>query len=463
MLPFIATLLLCALPLCAAASPAPLSDPTGAWTGTLVGPGTPIPLVVRIRADARGEWEARLDIPRRGLIDSSVGVVFAGDSVHLALPHAASFRGVRITADTLDGTWAQGPTRLTLRLVRVSGDTHRRRPQDPRRSPLYRDEEVSFAAGDGVVLAGTLSRPAGSAPASAVVLIGGTGPQDRDASVDGHRPFAVLADQLARSGLAVLRFDERGVGRSAGTAGQGTSRDAADDVRAAVEFLARDPRIDPRGIGLIGHSEGGIIAPLVAVETTGAPIAFVVLLGAPGLPLARIAVEQSGAMLRAQGAPAQRVRAQQALVADIVSLYAQDMSDDAFAAALRTLLRRALAQRAADTDDTHIEHSLAYYLSPWAKFAFRHDPAAVLRELHMPVLALTGSLDSHADAVTNLNAIARALAHNPAARTQRMAGLNHFFQTARTGAVVEYALIEETFAPAALALIADWILAARSE
>jgi uncharacterized protein len=436
-------------------------DPTGSWAGVLIGPGNTLPLVLRVRADPAGVWQGMLDIPARGLFDARGSLGVSGDSVRLEVRAlGASFRGVRAGADTVAGTWTQAGFSLPLQLVRQSVDPVRRRPQDPRGVLPYRELQVAFgSAADGVLLHGTLTLPAGAGPHPAVLLIGGSGPQDRDASFAGHRPFLVLADHLARRGLAVLRYDERGVGASTGDFQAATTLDHAADAHAAIEFLARHPAVEGASVGVIGHSEGGMIAPLVAGSSPA--VEFLVLLAAPGLPLRDIAVRQAETMTRAEGMSDAWVASHVAMVDAIFDLYAQDLATAELGRRIRVILERAHADspfpppaRAA-----LIEQALAAYLSPWAQFAFRYHPAPALRRVRVPVLALNGSLDTQVDGAANLDAIAAALSAggNDRVVTALLPGLNHYFQTAATGALSEYALIAETFAPLALRRIDDWI------
>ncbi|HSJ24855.1 MAG TPA: alpha/beta fold hydrolase [Longimicrobiales bacterium] len=342
----------------------------------------------------------------------------------------------------------------------VFADPRMPRPQEPLRPLPYGEHQVTFVSpGAGVRLAGTLTLPAGRGPHPAVVLVAGTGPQDRDASVAGHRPFLVLADHLTRRGVAVLRFDERGVGRSGGQHATASTPDFAADVAAAVEWLARRRDIDTRRIGLIGHSEGGMVAPLVAARSVH--VSHLVLLAAPGLPMRDVGVQQVEAMGRAEGDAEVDIAARVRMSTALLDLFGRDLPPDVFRAQARPLLARGLAGAMLPPPvlDREIERALLYYESPWARFALRYDPAPALRNVHVPVLALNGGLDTQVRAESNLPAIAAALraGGNRDVTVRLLPGLNHYFQPARTGGPGEYARIAETFAPAALALIGDWV------
>jgi uncharacterized protein len=344
-------------------------------------------------------------------------------------------------------------------LTAAGDDPGRRRPQEPTGLRPYAERQVAFESAPGVRLAGTLTLPAERGPHPAVVLVGGTGAQDRDASIAGHRPFLVLADHLARQGIAVLRFDERGVGASSGRHDAATTLDFADDVTAAVSWLAAQAGVDARRIGVIGHSEGGMVAPLVATRT--AAVAFLVLLAAPGVPMREIGVRQAEAVARAEGVPEADVAARVKLSSSILALFAEELDEPTLKRRARPILDEGFAgipltprMRA-----QQIELALAHYASPWAQFALRYDPAPALRRVRVPVLALHGALDVQIDAATNLAAITSALraGGNPHVTAHALPGLNHLFQSARTGGLGEYAAIEETFSPAALRLVSEWV------
>jgi uncharacterized protein len=390
--------------------------------------------------------------------------------VLLALPGAF---GVRSAATAMPG--AGFPVRATATATPgADSGTHARasfrnhvgaervRPQEPKRPLPYDEHHVSFPSAGGVRLAGTLTLPRGPGRFPAVVLSGGTGRQDRDATIAGHRPFLVLADHLTRHGIAVLRFDERGVGSSTGDFAAATTLDFASDVLAAVRLLAAHPRIERRRIGLIGHSEGGMVAPIAANGTDD--VAFIILLAAPGLPVRDIGPRQAERIALAEGAGRDEVAARVQLSSSILALFAEDLDDATLRARARPVLENGFArlQLSPAARERQIELALDYYASPWAQFALRYDPRPALRTLRVPVLALNGGLDVQVDAARNLAAIAAALAAGsaPQVTTRELPGLNHLFQTARTGALSEYAGLDETFSPLALHLISDWVMRA---
>jgi pimeloyl-ACP methyl ester carboxylesterase len=299
-----------------------------------------------------------------------------------------------------------------------------------------------------------------------VLLITGSGPQDRDETIFGHKPFLVLADYLTRRGIAVLRVDDRGVGGSSGSTSKSTTADFADDVLAGVAFLKGRPEVNAAEIGLIGHSEGGVIAPLVASRSRD--IAFIVLLAGTGLPGDQILSLQAAAILKLAGADAELLARQRALQERIFTLVRQEKDNAAAEKKIRAVLEEALA-RMKKEDKTGALQSLSGLssadaqvqaaLSPWFRHFLDYDPRPALRKVTCPVLALNGDKDVQVPAKVNLKAIADALkeAGNKDVTTQELPNLNHLFQTCKTGAVTEYAALEETIAPAALEMIAQWI------
>ena len=272
------------------------------------------------------------------------------------------------------------------------------------------------------------------------MLITGSGPQDRDETVFGHKPFAVLADHLTRHGVAVLRYDDRGVGQSTGEFAGATSADFAADASAAVRFLLTRPEIRRNGIGFIGHSEGGMVAQIAAVND--ANLDFVILLAAPGTNLLQLAQSQALLLGLSQGASEEDLSRMQPVMALVFAAVATSASAEDARARVRALLTsEALATlKASESRRDQLVQQLA---NDWSRYLLQYQPAAALSRIRVPVLALNGALDRQVPADENLRAIETALAHNADVTIRRLDGLNHLFQTARTGAIGEYADIEE--------------------
>ncbi len=348
-------------------------------------------------------------------------------------------------------------------LTRMQGETAApkppARPQTPQEPFPYTAEEVAFdnPAFAEVHLAGTLTLPEGKGPFPAAVLITGSGGQDRDETLMGHRPFAVIADYLTRRGIAVLRYDDRGVAKSTGDYAAATSADLATDANAAAAYLMTRPEIRHDAIGFIGHSEGGMIGPIAASQNPAA--AFVVMLAGPGTHLDQLMLSQQRLIGMAMGASEAQVDRQEPVMAALFRAIADADTPEAGKAAARAVLTpEALAKLGvpADYDPDVIVGQIS---GPWYQYFLKYDPAPVLASLEMPILAIGGSLDLQVPAEANLAAIKAATAANPDATVTELPGLNHLFQHAKTGGIGEYAQIEETFAPEALDLVGDWIAA----
>jgi uncharacterized protein len=343
-------------------------------------------------------------------------------------------------------------------LLTVSGvAVAKTRPQDPKPPFPYQSVEVSYdnSKAQGVRLGGTLVIPEGKPPFPTVLLITGSGLQDRDETLFNHRPFAVIADYLARRGIASLRVDDRSIGKSTGDVRNATSADFATDVEAGVAFLKTRPEVSPQKIGLIGHSEGGLIAPMVAAKPENG-IAFIILLAGPGVTGDRVLIEQQTADLKASGASTKQIESNRKVMETIVPIIKASKESR------ETLLDRlvkAVKEIQPKASTKKIRDNVRYLTSPWVKFFLNYDPAPALAAVKCPVLALNGAKDVQAIPQLNLTAIEQTLKRsgNQNFKTLELPGLNHFFQNAKTGAFSEYKKIEETFSPTALKLIADWI------
>ena len=321
-------------------------------------------------------------------------------------------------------------------------------PQTPSLPLPYGVEQVGFSnMGSKIRLAGTLTLPRGTGPHPAIVLIPGQGEVDRDGTLFGHQFYRVLADHLTRRGFAVLRSDKRGIGQSGGNYAGATTFDFASDTEAGLAFLRSRPDIDARRIGLLGHSEGGLVGTIVAGRDNA--VAFLVLMAGNGVPLGDMLLARTSRQAQGGLAAAERERALQKAVFAAVLAPGSDTDREA---AVRKLYLAAQAAHGRPFS----EDEFALFLTPWMRTALAIDPQPLLRQLGCPVLALVGDKDRVVTASENIPALERALAGNPHARVERLPGLNHFFQSARSGEFAEVAGIEETMAPRALGLIGDW-------
>jgi len=449
------------------------------WPLTLVhGRAAPRPVV----AGLDGAWDGALDVGALGKLrltfsvstgpDGTVGALRSIDQGSGPAPltlirrdgpkvrfEVSAISGVfegDLSPDgkTLTGHWTQGDQALPLNLVKRApgsvGPVAYKRTQQPKAPYPYRSLEVGYDNPIGHNhLAGTLTLPDGPGPFPAALLITGSGLQARDETLLGHKPFLVLADYLTRRGLAVLRIDDRTMGGSTGDVIHATSADFATDVEAGVIFLASHKDIDHGKIGLIGHSEGGMIAPMVAVHDP--TVAWIVLMAGPGIPGAKLLAEQGRLISLAAGQSPEAAAKASASNARIYAAVAS--AKDAAEAKKKSrplLLNAGMSEVDADA-------ALSQLSSDWFRFFLKYDPAPMLSKVRIPILAIDGALDLQVPPREDLDAIRAASAKNPDVTTLELPRLNHLFQTARTGAPSEYQDIEETLSPTALQVIGDWI------
>ena len=432
----------------------------GDWDGVLDINGTQLRLALHVKTTPAEGTTATLDSIDQNALGAPVSAISReGPHVRLELKAlAATFDGALEPGNqTIAGSWTQGSLSLPLKLQQRAAGAKQptlNRPQTPQKPYPYAEEEVAFESAAGHArLAGSLTRPKGTGPFPAVVMIAGSGPNTRDEPIMGHRLFLVIADYLTRRGIAVLRYDKRGTGSSTGDYVKATTADFADDAEAAVGYLATRTDIDHRRIGLIGHSEGGLIAPIVATRDSN--VAFMVLMAGPGENGAKILSEQGRLLSKAMGLSDAQVETAATLRDQLIAI-AETEKDPAVAKAkLRALL--ADAAKSQGLPATAVEQQAAVLSSDWFRFFFGYDPVPTLRNVRCPVLALGGSDDLQVPAEKNLAFIKAALAANSDAQVLQLPNLNHLFQTARTGSVFEYGQIEETIAPSALDLITTWI------
>lgn len=437
-------------------SAASAQEAVGDWNGLLQVGGVELRIGVKIEAGEGGALTGSITSP-----DQSPGDIPISDArmdqgkLSFAVPMIRGRYEGRWDAaqGAWNGRWIQGgPIPLTLAKGPVPS---RARPQMPAKPYPYREEEVAFDSAPGVKLAGTLTLPEGKGPFPAAILISGSGAQDRDEQLLGHRPFLVLADHLTRRGIAVLRYDDRGYGKSTGRFQDATSSDFAVDAAAAVAFLRDRKDIDTGRIGLIGHSEGGMVGPMVAAKDP--TIAFVVLLAGPGAPSRQLMAAQRAAVARARGIPPEAVARNETFAGRIDTLLAETADWEAAKVEVTKVVGQGAAVVGVPVEQLIAANQLLF--TPWYREFIAYDPRPNLAKLRMPVLAVNGAKDLQVIAGQNLPAIREALKANKDATVIELPGLNHLFQTSATGDPRDYGRIEETFAPAALATVSDWVRA----
>lgn len=456
---------LAALALLLGPAPSPRAqdaDPplAGGWEGTIRAAGTTLGVRVVFAGSGDG-LQAGIDIPQQGAAGQPLTAMKRdGATVHFELPTRgarAIFDG-RIDGDTIAGTFTQGSTTGTFRLTRAAAPARSTAP------PPYAEHEFTVSNGE-IRLAGTLSVPAAAGPFPLVVMITGSGAQSRDEDISGFKVFQVMADALTRQGVAVYRHDDRGVGGSTGSLAASTTADFASDALAAVSALRSRADVDPRRVGLIGHSEGATAAAIAASRS--ADVAFAILLAPPGMRGAEVLRQQAANQALALGAGRDDVARVVAAHRGATEAVLTGASTDEVAAAVRELIRAqydsmpnaqkaALGDREAFADRAH-RPAAAQLTSPWMKFMLGFDPAGPLRALRSPVLALFGGLDTQVPPSANEAPVRAALADNARATIRVYEDANHLFQRARTGLVTEYAGLEKAFVPGLLDDVAAWI------
>jgi pimeloyl-ACP methyl ester carboxylesterase len=428
----------------------------GTWAGALEVPGGAgtLRIVFHLAEGDAGSLDATMDSPDQGAFGIAASPVTVADGsirIEVSMVKGHYEGTIAEGGQQIDGTWHQGGVSMPL-VLEPSAEAGPSRPQEPEEPYPYEETDVSFeSAADGVTLAGTLTIPPGNGPYPAVVLVSGSGPQDRDETVFGHKPFLVLADYLTRKGIAVLRYDDRGVGESTGDFGTAVTPDFADDAEGAVRYLATQPTIDREKIGIIGHSEGAIVAPIVANRSDD--VAFVILLAGTGVNGEELLVMQLIAINRAMGVSEEVTQQRSALQRELLGLLSGAPDDSTTAEQAREIL--AGAGVTGQTADAQI----AGLLNPWMSYFLLYDPIPELGELQVPVLAMWGEKDMQVPPEGNREPVEQALAEsgNPDVTVSVLPGLNHLFQTSDTGAPTEYATIEETMSPASMEMIAEWI------
>jgi pimeloyl-ACP methyl ester carboxylesterase len=440
-----------------APAPGSAEEPAGDWIGHL-----PSGFKVRLHVTKTADRYA-------GALINASGAATPFDQ--LASDGARLHFGVSKLGLGYDGVWDEEHKvwrgdltfqgRYPLSLQRASPESLapkvRKRPQEdaiaagPR---PYVEQDVTFEnLAAKINLAGTLSLPEGQGPFPAVVLVSGTGRNTREEDVAGHKVFTVLADALNRKGVAVLRYDKRGVGASSGGFQGATTADFATDASAAVDFLRTRPGIDPARVGLLGHSEGGVIAPLVGA-TNGA-VAFVVMMAAPAIRGDKLFIAQSVATARLYGAPETYIVKRRAFDQTLYDAIIAAQSPEAAQMRARALIARGVEEKIVDANEA--DTLLTDTTSAWERYFLAHDPGPTLRNLTVPVLAVYGALDAQVPASENAPAAREALKGDKDATIVELPGLNHLLQQAQTGSPQEYGEIDETVSPRGLQVIVDWV------
>ncbi|MCP4612189.1 MAG: alpha/beta fold hydrolase [Planctomycetes bacterium] len=435
----------------------------GIWSGTLKVPGAELRIALTISKSDTGEYSATMvsvdqgsgEIPmdevkyeNHNLIikNTQIGIVFEGR--------------IDVNTKTFTCEFRQGPGKFPVIFHKVDKLPAISRPQEPKRPYPYNEEQVKYENQNaGIEIAGTLTYPKTGGPFPVVILLTGSGPQNRDEEVFGHKPFLILSDYLTRQGIAVLRADDRGVGGTTGVFKGSTTVDFADDALAGIRYLQSRREINANQIGLVGHSEGGMMAPIAASKSQD--VSFIVLIAGPGIRLDDIVLFQKELKWKKAGMSEEDLKLHRSWHKNVADIIIKDISDDAAADEIRALYSNLTKDEKSRLNKTpeSLEGEINSVVEPWRRYGYRYDPESVLLKVKCPVLAINGSKDMQVVAGENLNAIEKALkaGGNTNYMIKELQGLNHLLQTAATGEESEYIKIEETMSPAAMKIIADWI------
>jgi uncharacterized protein len=438
---------------------------TGSWLGKITTGAIELRIVFNLSIVKNDSLIATLDSPDQGAKNIKLGsVTFTGATLKISAPALLGEYNGTIKNDTLiEGIWKQAGTSNVLNLMKLKNAFTLNRPQEPKPPFTYISEDVTFTNDKfNIILAGTLTIPQGAGPFKAVILITGSGPQNRNEELLGHKPFLVIADYLSRNGIAVLRYDDRGVGKSQGTQLNATSADFATDAEAAFNFLKNFPKINPGRIGLLGHSEGGLVAPIVAASDQD--VAFIVSLAGPGVTGQQIIIRQSQEIAKISGEKESTIKKATETNKKLYAILRKEKDNNRAEIKILAIYEEILKKEKTSKENTEkyvskLKMTFGSSTYTWFRYFLFTDPAIYWKKVKCPVLALNGEKDLQVASHENLPAIEKAVksSGNNSIKTVLLPGLNHLFQHCKTGLPSEYGTIEETISPDALKIISDWI------
>ena len=446
-------------------------DIAGQWFGQLRVQGIQLRLVFNITQTDKG-ISATMDSPDQGAKGIPATAIFENPVLKIEIPLAKiAYEGTLGDDGIIAGTFKQGGQSFPLNLSKTKIEKEKLlRPQEPTKPYPYHSEDISFPNEKaGITLAGTLTLPTKEGVYPVVILISGSGPQNRNEELMGHKPFLVLSDYLTKNGIAVLRYDDRGTAMSKGDFKAATSADFATDVEAAIDYLKTRKEIDKKKIGLIGHSEGGLIAPMVAKKSKD--VAYIVLLAGTGIPGDQLLLLQQKLIGKASGISDADLQKNESTNRNIFDIVKKSNNPDQLNADLTKYIGQALkenlnaAKPAGMSDEAFVKLQVTQITTPWMLYFIKYNPAPALEKVTCPVLALNGEKDLQVPPKENLEAIKKALSKggNKKSRIIELPNLNHLFQECKTGSPTEYATIEQTFSPNALVEILNWLRAQTME
>ena len=436
----------------------------GSWLGKLSVQGIELRLVYNFKLNEKDSLIATLDSPDQGAKNIPLGSVIMEDKkLTIKAPALSGEYNGTITSDTtIEGVWTQRGVNYTVNLKKLKIPFSVNRPQEPKPPYPYTSEDVTFPNDKfNIKLAGTLTMPGGPGPFKAVIMITGSGAQNRNEELMGHKPFLVIADYLSRHGIAVLRYDDRGVGGSQGKYSEATSADLATDAEAAFNFLKNNTKINSAEIGFAGHSEGGLIAPIVAASNPS--VGFIVSLAGPGVSGEEIILRQTADISRISGVKESDIKESIETNKKVYAILKKEKDNSKAELKIIDLFRKTQEKKKMSKEDTdkavdQLKMTFGAGQYTWFRYFIMTNPSNFWKKVKCPVLALNGEKDLQVAADENLSAIEKALKGNKSAKTVLLPGLNHLFQHCKTGLPAEYSTIEETFSSDALKIISDWIL-----
>ncbi|NOQ91506.1 MAG: alpha/beta hydrolase [Flavobacteriaceae bacterium] len=439
-------------------------DITGSWNGILKVQSIEIPVVFHI-SKVNGLYTSTMDSPSQGAMGLSTDkTILKNDTLKIEMSKLGVVYEGTFDDELIKGVFTQGGMPIPLELVR-GNYKQKKKFQEPTKPYPYLSEEVSFinSKANNIKLAGTLTLPKGVKNPPVAILITGSGAQNRNEEILGHKPFLVLSDFLTKKGIAVLRYDDRGVEKSEGNFSTATSFDFASDVEAAINYIkTRNDVINVNKIGLIGHSEGGMIAPIVASKNKD--VSFIVLLAGPGITGKEVLITQTRKAFELNGISEKDIELNEKYskkIYDVCLDYKGEKSKQKIIAIFNEMKNTSSEVIKAQLTNEAIQQQIKTITSLWMLTFIKFDPIEYLSKVNCPVLAINGAKDSQVLSKINLKGIEYGLkmANNKDVTINELEGLNHLFQTSKTGSFSEYASNKETFSPIALEIISDWIKA----
>ncbi|MCC5918051.1 MAG: alpha/beta hydrolase [Cryomorphaceae bacterium] len=445
-------------------------QPTGSWKGVLDAGMQKLNINLHIKSLPDNKFSGTFDSPDQHAFDiplSSVGlengqIVITETSGNIRM--VLDFKG----EDSLSGTFTQGNQSFPIWFARASAEqieAERRRPQDPEKPYPYVQEDLSFVNANGDTIFGTLTYPEGRGKFPGVVLVTGSGPQNRNSEILGHRPFLVLSDYLTRKGIAVFRYDERGVGESGGDFDEATTLDFAEDASLALITMANHKKVHNKRVGIFGHSEGGLIAPIVNQKHQSPN--FMILAATPAIPMDQLLLTQQALVLESQGYSQTQIEEHTGKFRDIFQLIQSSPDLETAEKKVQSFFQSEIdqiddpnTQRAMMAEVNSIKSSM---LNPWFIFFIKYNPLESLQSIEVPTLVINGKRDLQVPSSENIPAMKKAFSSgkNPPVEYKVYENLNHLFQTTETGAPDEYGSIDETFNEAVMEDIANFIISQR--